>query len=433
MKLYPFLLVFVLGLSACLPAWTQSMDEANAHYQRFNQMRVAGGDETALYDMLYLCYQDFISIVEMAPSDSPDYIQAKRVLREICPFLQSGATYYSGRNNQRKALLFAQAFMDIPLLPAFQGENFSRNSTFPTMAYFAASGTYNAGNYDKAIAYFKAYLNTGESKYRQTVYAYMAKACLNIGDYDLAMQTLEEASNAYPGNFNMLSMAINSCIEREDDANLQKFLSRALALRPSDETLLNIQGRLYENTRQFQLALDVYNRLKQSNPANLEIAQHIALNYYNLGVLNYNKESLSSSDADRARYAHLSDGYFSSAANVLEVIVANVPSSTKYLQALATVYSCLKDKDRLAVANGKLASIGGQTVDVNVAPSMIAYSDRASSRNVYASASVTPSSVAAGQTSSSAIPDDTPPLYSQYAKDYVERRIRWLLMSFPNG
>ena len=129
----------------------------------------------------------------------------------------------------------------------------------------------------------------------------------------------------------------------------------------------------------------------------------------------------------------LSDGYFSSAANVLEVIVANVPSSTKYLQALATVYSCLKDKDRLAVANGKLASIGGQTVDVNVAPSMIAYSDRASSRNVYASASVTPSSVAAGQTSSSAIPDDTPPLYSQYAKDYVERRIRWLLMSFPNG
>ena len=393
----------------------QSISDANIRYQKFNQMRLEGAEESAIYDMLYLCFQDFVAVVEKARPDSPDYIQAKRTLREICPFLQSGAAYYSSRNNQKKALLFAQAFMDIPLLDAFRAETFNRDKGFPTMAYFAASGTYNSGNYAKAIDYFQVYLGTTDNEYRQTVYMYMAKACMNVGDYGLAMQVLEEASNRYPSNFNLLSMAINSCIEQEDEGNLQRFVSKALALRPSDETLLNLQGKLYENRQDFQQALSIYLKLKKSNPGNLEIAQHIALNYYNLGVINHNKATLSASEADKNRYTRLSKEYFASAASFLKVIVDNVPSSVKYMQALATAYGCLGEKENLASVNGKLSALGGEEVSLDASPAMIAYEDKADSPHQGTSSPV--DHVSAGY-------QEETPLYSQYAKDYVEKRIR---------
>ncbi len=427
--------MFLLMAFACLTAgsaWGQTLDEADAHYHRFNQMRMEGADDAALYDMLYLCFQDYAAIAEDAPASSSECVAAKRALREICPFLQSGAAYYSSRGNARKALLFAQAYMDIPLMESFQGETFSYSAAYPTMAYFAASGTYNSGNYAKAIDYFKAYLASGDARYRQTVYTYMAKACIETGDYDLAMQTLEEAADAYPSDFNILSMAINSCIDREDETNLQKFLDRALALRPGDETLLNIQGRLYENTYQFSRALDVYGQLRQANPSNLEIAQHIALNTYNIGVLDYNKASISASDAERNRYMNLAKGKFREAARVLEAVVGTVPSAARYLQALATAYSCIGDEERLAATNSKLASIGGQEVPADAVPAMVAFSERSSGGNAYAAAA---GKAYAGTVAESALSsgdglpagngtDVETPLYSQYAKEYVERRIR---------
>ena len=412
-----------------MPLSAQSTDKATAAYREFVRLNNEGADKANVYSALYRCYTEYVSVLSSAQAGTAAYQEAKSALRDIYPYLQNGAIYNSQQGNQQNALIFAQAYMDVPLMEAFAGESFTRDDYFATMAYFAASGTYNIRDYAKAIPYFRAYLETGDTKNRKNVYTYMAKACLNIGNFDLAKNVLDEAMSNYPTDFNLLSMAINACIDSKDNANLQKYVTKALAQKPQDNTLLNIQGKLYEDTQQYQQALNTYLKLRRANPRSLDVARHVALNYYNLGVLNYNKASMEQSGSSAKKYDRQAKEYFTAAAATLEDIVASDPMSVKYLEALATAYSCMGEADRLSAVNSKIASLGGQTVQASSMPSLMAYSGKkvqqdSPMRNI---AQATPSTGAVTHREyASATTTDEPPRYSQYAKEYVESRIeRW--------
>lgn len=412
-----------------MPLSAQSTDKATAAYREFVRLNNEGADKANVYSALYRCYTEYVSVLSSAQAGTAAYQEAKSALRDIYPYLQNGAIYNSQQGNQQNALIFAQAYMDVPLMEAFAGESFTRDDYFATMAYFAASGTYNIRDYAKAIPYFRAYLETGDTKNRKNVYTYMAKACLNIGNFDLAKNVLDEAMSNYPTDFNLLSMAINACIDSKDNANLQKYVTKALAQKPQDNTLLNIQGKLYEDTQQYQQALNTYLKLRRANPRSLDVARHVALNYYNLGVLNYNKASMEQSGSSAKKYDRQAKEYFTAAAATLEDIVASDPTSVKYLEALATAYSCMGEADRLSAVNSKIASLGGQTVQASSMPSLMAYSGKkvqqdSPMRNI---AQATPSTGAVPHREyASVTTTDEPPRYSQYAKEYVESRIeRW--------
>lgn len=412
-----------------MPLSAQSTDKATAAYREFVRLNNEGADKANVYSALYRCYTEYVSVLSSAQAGTAAYQEAKSALRDIYPYLQNGAIYNSQQGNQQNALIFAQAYMDVPLMEAFAGESFTRDDYFATMAYFAASGTYNIRDYAKAIPYFRAYLETGDTKNRKNVYTYMAKACLNIGNFDLAKNVLDEAMSNYPTDFNLLSMAINACIDSKDNANLQKYVTKALAQKPQDNTLLNIQGKLYEDTQQYQQALNTYLKLRRANPRSLDVARHVALNYYNLGVLNYNKASMEQSGSSAKKYDRQAKEYFTAAAATLEDIVASDPTSVKYLEALATAYSCMGEADRLSAVNSKIASLGGQTVQASSMPSLMAYSGKkvqqdSPMRNI---AQATPSTGAVTHREyASVTTTGEPPRYSQYAKEYVESRIeRW--------
>lgn len=411
----------------------QTIEEAVNSHQHFNKLRMENAPEATIYSALYECYKKYYSVLVSATYNTPTYVQAKRGMSEIHPFLQEGASFYSSRGVQQNALIFAQSYIDVTLMDAFKNETFVRDDHFANIAYFAAAGTYNIRDYNKAISYFKVYLATGDQKNRKDVYSFMAKACMNIKDYDQAMRVLDEATEQYSSDFNMISIAINNCIEREDNVNLQRFLTKAMALRPNDETLLNIQGMLYEETQEYQKALNIYNRMRQAKPNSLNINQHVALNYYNLGVLNYNKASMETDEKAVKRYNRQAKDYFSAAAATLETIVANTPNSVKYLQALGMAYSCMGSQDQLEAVNGKLTGIGAQAIAANVAPTLVSYSGKepvspaassASSSSSFASATpTTPSGTTSGN-SNVASSSSEAPLYSQYAKEYVESRVK---------
>lgn len=425
------LLFFGVLVACCLygmPLSAQSTDKAAAAYREFVRLNNEGADKANVYSALYRCYTEYVSVLSSAQAGTAAYQEAKSALRDIYPYLQHGAVYNSQRGNQQNALIFAQAYMDVPLMKAFAGESFTRDDYFATMAYFAASGTFNARDYAKAIPYFRAYLDTGDAKNRKDVYTYMAKACLNIGNFDLAKSVLDEAMSNYPTDFNLLSMAINTCIDSKDNANLQKYVTKALAQKPQDNTLLNIQGKLYEDTQQYQLALNTYLKLRRANPRSLDVARHVALNYYNLGVLNYNKASMEQGSAAK-KHDRQAKEYFTAAAATLEDIVASDPMSVKYLEALATAYSCMGETDRLSAVNNKIASLGGQTVQTSSMPSLMAYSGKKvrqdSPMQNMAQATYSTGTVTRQENATATAMGETP-RYSQYAKEYVESRIeRW--------
>lgn len=414
-----------------IPLRAQSLDKATAGYRNFVRLNSENADKASVYAALYQCYKDYLSVLNNAASATPAYQQAKTGLRNIYPYLQNGAIFNSQKGNQQNALLFAQAYMDIPLMGAFRGEVFARDDYFPTMAYFAASGTFNIRDYNKAIDYFKVYLATKDQKNRQRVYTYMAKACMNIKDYGQAKAVLEEAIALYPSDFNLLSMAINSCIDSEDNFNLQKFVSKALLLKPADNTLLNIQGKLYETTQDFQRALAIYNKMRAANPRSIEVARHVALNYYNLGVMYYNKASLEQNEGNAKSFSRQSKEYFLAAVSTLKEILASDPTSLKYMEALATAYNCLGETSEMETVNSKIASLGGRTISASSVPSLVAYSNtRSSTMAVTSSVPATSSSSGiAASISGSKVPatsgrSEETPLYSKFAKEYVESRLK---------
>lgn len=397
----------------------QSIDKAAAEYKKFVMLNNDNADKASLYNSLYHCYKEYIDVLNASPVGSTAYEQAQSALRDLYPYLQNAAIYNSQRGNQQNAIIFAQAYIDLPLMDAFKGEHFPKDSYYPTMAYFAASNTYNLRDYKKAIVYFREYLKTGEQKNRKSVFTYMAKACTSLKNYAMARAVLDEAVENYPSDFNLLSMAINCCIDQKDSQGLQKFVTKALAMKPTDNTLLNIQGKLYEETQEYQKALQVYTQLRNANPRSLEVHKHLGLNYYNLGVLYSNKSSMETNAAAKKRLDKQSKEYFSAAATIIEEVLASDPTSLKYMEALAVSYHSLGKAADLHALNKKMTSLGGQALSESNVPTLMAYNDAPT-------ASVTPSKTY-NQHSLANMTDNATesiPDYQTFAKKYVEGNIK---------
>lgn len=424
----PFLLLLFVS-----PMPLHSASPASDAFASFNRMRSSGAGEDAIYGSLHECFKAAMDQLDKSAPGSEGYNEARGILLEIHPFLRSGAFYSSSKNNQNNALVFACSYLDIPSHQAFKGYPFQRDDQYANLAYFAASGVYNRGDKRKAIPYFQAYLESGDQKHRKNVFAFLAKACIETGDRNAASEALRQAINAYPTDFNMLSMAVNNAIETGDNASLQEFVTKALSLRPQDETLMNIQGKLYEDTQQFQNALNVYTQLLRKKPNNLQVNKHVALNYYNLGALNYNKATIENNEGQAKKLMRQANEYFSAAASTLEDVVRNDPSAVSYLQALATAYSCMGETQKLKDTNALLSSMGVGTVGDDVIPQMMAYGDSPSRHTqnsgdnlALASGGHSNSSFEAASSSPNAAVSGETPKYSAFAKDYVEETItKW--------
>jgi len=415
--------LWVCSCIVCQSVQAQSLDKANAEYKNFVRLNNENADKGTLYATLYNCYKEYVAVLNSATPGSASYEQAKSTLRDIHPYLQNGAIYNSQSGSQQNALLLAQAYIDVPLMEAFRAESFPKDNYYPTMAYFAASGTYNVKDYAKAIVYFQEYLRTGEQKNRKDVFSYMAKACSNIKNYALAKTVLDEAINSYPSDFNLLSMGINCCIDLKDNEGLQKYVSKALVVKPNDNTLLNIQGKLYEETQEYQKALQVYTTLRNANPRSLEIYKHLGLNYYNLGVLFNNKATMETNSSAAKKLTKQSEEYFSAAVAIFKDVLASDPASLKYMEALATAYQCLGNSGEMNALNSKISSLGGNAVSASSIPSLMAFSDNgtpaptatASAKNYNSQLFATPAATAT---------TEEVPEYQTFAKNYVEEKLK---------
>lgn len=424
-----FLLVSVLLLSFGRMASAQTIEESNALHKEFVQLVNQNTDKDRMYDVLYRSYTSNIAVLRKSAKTSAAYAQACSNLKDMIPYLPNGAAYSSGQGRQTNAVLFAKAYVDVVTLPDFADGGYSTSQSFSQLSYFAAANLVNARHYQEAIPYLRAYIHSGEEKYRKTVFANLINACAQSKDYEVGIQVLDEAIANYPTDYNILSSAVNFCIDGGDDANLQRYVTKALAVRPNDETLLNIQGKLYEDGRDYEKALGIYSVLLKAHPRALDVAKHLSICNYNIGVLNFNK-SLSESDKGEAKkQKKLYMEYFTNAVEHLKNVVVSDPTSLKYTQALAVAYNCLGNKEQLELINNKLASLGGGKVGADYIPSLISFAQNtdatslAQSRPSVANGSYAPSEESSSVVASSESPVGEIPSYSSFAKQFIESRI----------
>ena len=424
------LAVSMLALSHGIPVCAQSIDEANAAYRQFIQLSNSG-NQAQMYDVLYSCYKSTIAVLDNAPKNSANYRMAYDNMKNLIPYLANGASYSSGKGMKGNAVLFARAYVDVVTRPDFSSLGFIESKQFAQLSYYAAAYLVNSRRQADAIPYLRAYLRSGEQKYRKTVFANLIKACTATKDYQTGVAVLDEALISYPNDYSMLSMAVNFCIDSDDNVNLQRFVNKGLAAYPNDKTLLNLQGKLYEDKRDYNSALDVYKRLQKSNPNALDVVKHLALNNYNIGVMNYNKALSESDKGEAKKLKATASQYFNAAIGHLTDVVASDPASLKYNQALAVAYNCVGNTSQFEKANNKLASLGAGKVASDYIPSLISYSGENVSASSLAATSYpsspgASSSYSTSQGATSSAFDESIPAYSTFAKNFIEEKIeKW--------
>ena len=421
--------ILLAGYSVCLHA--QNIGQAAAEYRQFVQLSNSG-NQAQMYDALYKCYNSTMAVLENSAKGSADYRGAFDNMKNIIPYLPNAAAYSSSKGMKSNAVLFARAYVDVVTRPDFSSLGFMQSQSFAQMSYYAAAYMVNTKRYKEAIPYLRAYLKSGEEKYRKTVFTHLIKACANAGDYQTGVTVLDEALSSYPNDYGMLSTAVNFCIDGGDNTNLQRFVSRGLTAYPNDKTLLNIQGKLYEDSRDYERALAIYTQLQKTNPNALDVAKHLAIDNYNIAVLNYNKALTESDKGEAKKLQNISIQYFNKAIGHLNNVVASDPTSLKYNQALTVAYNCIGNTSQFEKANNKLASLGAGRISQDYIPSLISYSGNSMSSNTGAAGGYTThanpvgSSVTSGGVPIAGGTAEQIPAYSTFAKTFIEEKIdKW--------
>lgn len=385
----------------------QLLDKASANYKRLKHIQYEGDTEENIYGAALQSFDDAVAALRHEGVTPQAVNQCRGMLFDINPLLAKGAVYYSKIGDQVHLNRAAMDYVDMQNMPEVADMRLVHDpQMYPQMVYIASSAAYNNGEYDRALGYFANYLDSGDTRYRENVAQFMAQTALATNQPERALNYMQSAVAEYPTNAKLLGLAIRVNVATGNTDGLQSMLSRALLINPDDEELLKVQADLYEAQYDFKRALDIWNTLAEKHPQSLNINQRVAQAYYNLGVGYYN-ESINAKDEKEAKKAsRMSKQYFEAAIPKLQEIVANMPTSTKYLKALGVAYGCLDLRSELEGVNARLTALGSERVASNQMPGIMT------------------SSEVAAPTGAAGLAENTEvPTFEEFATTYVQPRM----------
>lgn len=420
-----YIFAFILLSLWFVPVKAQTIADAQESNNNFRKLYVDEATRPEAYQALLKTYEQYVAVLHYSAENSVEQRQAKLGLKDIQRFLGAGAAYFNQKQDNENALKFAEAMVNIPMLPEFRNDNFDLSGSYAQFAMFAASENYNHKEYQRSIPCFQAYLLSGEQSKRRVCYEFMAQACVLCGNNDLLKIVVNEGLDQYPDSRVLIEQGIMYCIQNQDYEDMQTYLTLGLAQNPDDSRLLANQGLHYERLNNFEKALEVYKKMREQTPNSLNIAEHIALNNYNLAVSYYMRAKMGENDAEIQRDNILATEYFNQAAVELRDVVQNSPNSLKYVEALATCYANTGNTEQMLELNERISTLGGKAASIGEIPLMISYNDTKKQSTPIASAAATQSS-GAGRVMSAAASGGKVPLYSEYAKSFVNREVnKW--------
>ncbi|GEM_PF-792349 len=386
------ILAFVVLLLSVQAMHAQTLASAQAKYDEFVSLYSTSGESMNSYQSLYLAYDEYMKIFKSATPGSAVWLESKDALRSIFPHTYRAAYFYTSKNNSKKTLDFVVAFMEITTNEDICGNDFNKEKDYGTFAWMAATKAYNGKDYASAVKYLNAYINSGDPSKRAEAFNFMAKSYIYQNDDAHAIYVLKQGLTFYPDNLPMLTSIINLLSKSKgDDASLQKYVEKAMELKPTDEGLINIQAQLYERMKKYDKAIGSYKKLKNLKPQSLEVARHLALNYYNAGVVYAQKYRSvmfdSKSKKEAQMYRNQANHYFVTAAQSLDEVLYNDPMAINYAYALANVYAFQENKAKLQEANKRIIALGHQPVNNKSSIDFISYDTPSVSADLMANAS----------------------------------------------
>lgn len=414
-------MLFALALSgAAAMAQSPALSKADRDMETFVAQSNAGVSNAALYESLYSAYRTYLYIVRQEPNSQAGLAG----LRKVYPYMIDGAVFFSQQNQSVKALEYALAYVDIPKMQVFRNERFSRSEYYPTICYFAATTAFNNKRFEEAIRCFQSYIESGDQKNLENSYTYMARAYKFSGNPKGQLETIDEALKAFPTTANFLYEAINACIENKDDASLEKYVSKALALNPSDMKVLPIKAKMLADQGNYVDAYPLYERLYKAKPNDFNVCRMYATVSYNYAAQLINGANSIDNPTAYQQQRQKANNYLKIAAGIFERIVTVYPNETKYMGALADTYKCMGREDDANKLIAQIKQKGGTYVASNV--TSLGGAPVQGQQAQVQTAQTSQGSASRPQTASGGMSLSEVPAFSAFAKSYVEAAVnKW--------
>ena len=262
-------------------------------------------------------------------------------------------------------------------------------------AFNDAVNSYNAKDYDKAIANYKlasqirpqdttavlysAYASeakqdypAAKASYNQllgmnyksvTLYSRLLQMAKMQNDKAEAAKVLQQALVAYPTNKAFMLEDLNVALASGRGEDALGKINKAIVADPANSNLYAVRGSMYDQQKKSDLALADYRKAVELDPNNFD-AQ------FNLGVYNYNRAADSYTKASKMdlktyqtsgkKFESEGKKYFEASVPYFEKALQLQPDDRNTLMSLQKVYFRLgrnADSERL---NAKLKSLGGK-------------------------------------------------------------------------
>lgn len=353
-------------------------ERAVADYKTLKHMQYEGDTPDNLYPVAMSVCEAAMQASGAEGADASIIEQMKGILADLHPMAGRAAVFYSSNGDSRNMARAAKVYVDAAILPQLADNPLQRDARlYPMLTYVAASDSYNSGDYPRALDYFELYMQSGDPAYRQSVALFMGQTALAVQAPQRAMKYVRQASDEYPADAKLLATAVQLSQATGNTEGLQAMLDRGLLQNPDDESLLKVQAALCESRYEFKRALDIWHILADKHPNSLTYNERLAQAYYNVAVGFYNESIMSQNEKEAKSLRRQSKSYFEAAIPRLEEILANLPTSVKYLKALGVAYGCLDLKDEFDRINSRLEALGNRPVTKNQMPGVITAEDSA--------------------------------------------------------
>ena len=273
------------GDSALVPQVTplELADEACTRYFILKNGPISNIEErgTALLQAV----SNYVQSTEQLTPEQKEQVKAK--LKLLRPELEDLGVYHSSTGYSNKAYPYIEAFLNIPHLPIFDGEQFGHNTnynSYSTYVLFAANIAHNLHNWESAVSFYKEYLELGEKQGQETCYRILTQDLYRLKQHDEAAHFLEEGLMNYPNSIGMLKLSIQLNIDQNNLEKAKQQLDKAVTLAPYEQSLQITKADLEFANEHYATALPIYIHCYQTDPGNHHLQDKLALCHYNLAA-----------------------------------------------------------------------------------------------------------------------------------------------------
>lgn len=348
------LLVIVSPLLTTL-LFAQSVDEGKKIHAEYVSSKSAYGESVTAYTLLYKAYSNYMQVLNSSSSSVFEKSRSQeglvRIFDDICK-----AVYYFDRKDPNRQRQFMTAYADIYLHEEMKNAQLQLDDNYYVFVYEVARKYYETKQWELAIHYIEAFINTGVSVKRKEAFRYMGDAYEQLKDYNNATYVYERGLKEFPNDVNLLASLINLLSEtKSDDSRLEKYVSHALTLKPNDEGLLYIAAQVCFRNQRYDRSATYYGKLQRIKPNSTKVVRGLAISNYNQGVLH----ALADTRNDYARAKQ----YFNQSTQYFDRLLHNDPLALDYALALANAYAYIGDTENLNKINAQMTQLGYAPVD----------------------------------------------------------------------